>query len=152
MTEVRFFKIFVISGGNAPPTKSSRGILLPPFQIEVGSTKEQLLPLGYTFTRRVNHNPSVSSTIRRNPSLNLHHRRRSLAILGHAGLKCRIRFSLHLVLGLPCRLVHSCPFLSCPFSLSLSLSLSLSRSLSLYLSLSLSLSRFLAISLSIRSL
>ena len=35
------------------------------------------------------------------------HRRRSLAILGHAGLTWRMRLSLHLVSGLPCRLVHS---------------------------------------------
>ena len=46
-------------------------------------------------------------SVRRNPSLNCLHRRRSLAILGHAGPRWRIRLSLHLVLGLPCRLVHS---------------------------------------------
>ena len=46
-------------------------------------------------------------SVRRNPSLNCLHRRRSLAILGHAGPGCRIRLSLHLVLGLPCRLAHS---------------------------------------------
>ena len=45
--------------------------------------------------------------VRRNPSLICLHRRRSLAILGHAGPRWRIRLSLHLVLGLPCRLVHS---------------------------------------------
>ena len=43
----------------------------------------------------------------KNPSLNCLHRRRSLAILGHAGPTWRIRLSLHLVLGLPCRLIHS---------------------------------------------
>ena len=42
-----FLKIFVIPGGNAPPpTNSNGGILLPPFQIEVGGTKEQPPPLG----------------------------------------------------------------------------------------------------------
>ena len=46
-------------------------------------------------------------SVRRNPSLNCLHRCRSLAILGHAGPRWRIRLSLHLVLGLPCRLVHS---------------------------------------------
>ena len=46
-------------------------------------------------------------SVRRNPSLNCLHRRRFLAILGHAGPRWRIRLSLHLVLGLPCRLVHS---------------------------------------------
>ena len=46
-------------------------------------------------------------SVRRNPSLNCYHRRRALAILGHAGPKWRIRLYLHLVLGLPCRLVHS---------------------------------------------
>ena len=46
-------------------------------------------------------------SVRRNPSLNCFHRRRSLAILGHAGPKWRIRLSIHLILGLPCRLVHS---------------------------------------------
>ena len=35
-----FLKIFVIPGGNAPPKKSNGGIFLPPFQIEVGGTKE----------------------------------------------------------------------------------------------------------------
>ena len=45
--------------------------------------------------------------VRRNPSLNCLHRRRSLVILGHAGPRWRIRLSLHLVLGLLCRLVHS---------------------------------------------
>ena len=46
-------------------------------------------------------------SVGRNPSLNCLHRRRSLAILDHAGPRWRIRLSLHLVLGLPCRLVHS---------------------------------------------
>ena len=46
-------------------------------------------------------------SVRRNPSLNCFHRCRSLAILGHAGPRWRIRLFLHLVLGLPCRLVHS---------------------------------------------
>ena len=46
-------------------------------------------------------------SVRRNPSLNCFHRRRSLAILGHAVPRWRTRLSLHLVLGLPCRLVHS---------------------------------------------
>ena len=45
-------------------------------------------------------------SVRRNPSLNCFHRRRSLPIIGHAGPRWRIRLSLHLVLGLPCRLVH----------------------------------------------
>ena len=40
-----FLKIFVIPGGNAPPKKNG-GIFLPPFQIEVGGTKEHLPPLG----------------------------------------------------------------------------------------------------------
>ena len=51
-----FLKICVIPGGNAPPKQSNGGIVLPPFQIDVGGTKEQPPPLGYTFTRRVNHN------------------------------------------------------------------------------------------------
>ena len=51
-------------------------------------------------------------SVRRNLSLNCLHRHRSLAIPGHAGPKWRIRLSLHLVLGLPCRLVHS--FSWCP--------------------------------------
>ena len=38
------------------PKKSNGGIVLPPFQIDVGGTKEQPPPLGETFTRRVNHN------------------------------------------------------------------------------------------------
>ena len=46
-------------------------------------------------------------SVTRNPSLNCFHSCRSLAILGHAGSKWRTRLSLHLVLGLPCRLVHS---------------------------------------------
>ena len=42
-----FLKIFVIPGGNAPPNKSNGGgIFLPPFQIEVGGTKEHPPPLG----------------------------------------------------------------------------------------------------------
>ena len=36
-----FLKICVIPGGNAPPKKSNGGIVLPPFQIDVGGTKEQ---------------------------------------------------------------------------------------------------------------
>ena len=55
----------------------------------------------YAFTTSFFH------SVRRNPSLNRLHRHRSLAILGHAGPRWRIRLSLHLVLGLPCRLVHS---------------------------------------------
>ena len=45
---VIFLKIFVIPGWEyaPPPTKSSRGILLPHFQIEVGGTKEQPPTLG----------------------------------------------------------------------------------------------------------
>ena len=40
-----------------PPHNFQRGdTSAPPFQIEVGRTKEQPLPLGYTLTRRVNHN------------------------------------------------------------------------------------------------
>ena len=34
--------IFVIRRVNTSPTKSSRGIHLPPFQIEVGGTKTQI--------------------------------------------------------------------------------------------------------------
>ena len=41
-----FINIFVIPGGNTPPTNSNGGILLPPFQIEVGGTKEQHTPHG----------------------------------------------------------------------------------------------------------
>ena len=41
-----FIKLFVIPGGNALPKKSNRGIFLPPFQIEVGGTKEHPPPLG----------------------------------------------------------------------------------------------------------
>ena len=41
-----FLKICVIPGGNAPPKKSNEGIVLPPFQIDVGGTKEQPPPLG----------------------------------------------------------------------------------------------------------
>ena len=40
---MRFLKIFVIPRG-IRLTKSSRGILLPPFQIKVGRTKEQQPP------------------------------------------------------------------------------------------------------------
>ena len=36
-----FLKIFVIPGGMRPPKKSNGGIALPPFQIEVGGTREQ---------------------------------------------------------------------------------------------------------------
>ena len=43
---------------------------------------------------------------RRNSSLNFLHRRRSPTILGDAGPRWRMRLSLHLVLGLPCRIVH----------------------------------------------
>ncbi len=53
------------------------------------------------------YHQGIFHSVRRNPSLNCLHRRRSLAILGHAGPRWRIRLSLHLVLGLPCRLVHS---------------------------------------------
>ena len=45
-------------------------------------------------------------SVMRNHSLNCLHRRRSLAIVGHAGPRWQIRQS-HLVLGLPCCLVHS---------------------------------------------
>ena len=41
-----FLRIFGIPGGNAPPKKSNGGIVLPPFQIEVGGTKEHPPPLG----------------------------------------------------------------------------------------------------------
>ena len=43
-----FLKIFVILGGGgcAPIKKSNGGIFLPPFQIEVGGTKEHPAPLG----------------------------------------------------------------------------------------------------------
>ena len=58
------------------------------------------------------YHQSFFHSVRRNPSLNCFHRRRSLAILGHAGPKWRIRLSLHLVLGLPCCL--NCPFSWCP--------------------------------------
>ena len=54
------------------------------------------------------HHQGLFHSERRNPSLNCFHRRRSLAIIGHAGPRWRIRLSLHLVLGLPCRLVHYC--------------------------------------------
>ena len=54
----------------------------------------------------INHQGFFHS-VGRNPSLNCLHRRRSLAIVGHAGPRWRIRLSLYLVLGLPCRLVHS---------------------------------------------
>ena len=40
-------------------------------------------------------------------SLHCLHRHRSLAIIDHAEPRWRIRLSLHHVLGLPCRLVHS---------------------------------------------
>ena len=53
------------------------------------------------------YHQGIFHSVRRNPSLNCLNRRRSLAILGHAGPRWRIRLSLHLVLGLPCRLVHS---------------------------------------------
>ena len=49
---------------------------------------------------------TLDHSVRRTLSLNCLHRRRSLAILGHAGPKWRMTLSLHLVLGLPCRLVH----------------------------------------------
>ncbi len=41
-----FLKIFVIPWGNAPPKQSNGGIFLPPFQIEVGGTKEHPPSLG----------------------------------------------------------------------------------------------------------
>ena len=42
-----FLKIFEIPGGmSPPPTNSNGGIILPPFQIEVGGSKEQPPPLG----------------------------------------------------------------------------------------------------------
>ena len=41
-----FKKIFAIPGGNALPHKIKRGTPTPPFQIEVGGTKEQPPPLG----------------------------------------------------------------------------------------------------------
>ena len=41
-----FLKIFVIPWGNAPPKKSNGGVVLPPFQTEVGGNKEQPPPLG----------------------------------------------------------------------------------------------------------
>ena len=53
------------------------------------------------------YHQGIFHSVRRNPSLNCLHRRRSVAILGHAGPRWQIRLSLHLVLGLPCRLVHS---------------------------------------------
>ena len=46
-----------------PPPQIPTGIRLPPFQIEVGGSKEQSPPVGKTFTRRVNHNPPVSPTM-----------------------------------------------------------------------------------------
>ena len=39
-------KIFVIPGEIRPPQNPAEGILLPPFQLEVGGTKEQPPPLG----------------------------------------------------------------------------------------------------------
>ena len=53
------------------------------------------------------HYQGFFHSVRRNPFLNCFHRRRSIAIIGHTGPRWRIRLSLHLVLGLPCRLVHS---------------------------------------------
>ena len=41
-----FFKDICNSRGNAPPNKSNGGIFLPPFQIEVGGTKEHPPSLG----------------------------------------------------------------------------------------------------------
>ena len=42
-----FFKDMCNSRGEcAPPKKSNGGIVLPPFQIDVGGTKEQPPPLG----------------------------------------------------------------------------------------------------------
>ena len=41
------------------------------------------------------------------PSLNCLQRRRYLTIHGHEEPRWQMRFSLHLLLGLPCRLVHS---------------------------------------------
>ena len=52
------------------------------------------------------YHQGIFHSVRRNPSLNCLHRRRSLAILGHAGPRWRIRLSLHLVLGHSCRLVN----------------------------------------------
>ena len=60
----------------------------------------------YIFFTTIYHQDLFHS-VRRNPSLNCLHRRRSLAILGHEGPRWWIRLSLHLVLGLPCRLFHS---------------------------------------------
>ena len=51
------------------------------------------------------YHQGFSHSVRRNLSLNCLHRRRPLAIPGHAGPRWRIRLSLHLVLGIPCRLV-----------------------------------------------
>ena len=47
LTEMQFFLRYLkFQGGMRPPTNSNGGILLPPFQIEVGGSKEQPPPLG----------------------------------------------------------------------------------------------------------
>ena len=51
--------------------------------------------------------PGLYHSVRRNPSLNCLHRHRSLASVGHAKRRWWVRMSLHLVLCLPSRLVHS---------------------------------------------
>ena len=63
------------------------------------TNKQVLLSLNSQY---IYHLPPV-----RNPSLNCLPRRRALAIIVPAGTIWRIRLSLHRVLGLPCRLVHS---------------------------------------------
>ena len=64
-------------------------------------------PLCFWYLPFTIHHHGYFHSVRRNPSLKCFHRRRSLAILGHAGPRWRITLSLHVVLGLPCRLVHS---------------------------------------------
>ena len=71
-------------------------------QISIANVSPNLTNLPFTI-----YHQGFFHSVRRNPSLNCFHRRRSLAILGHAVPRWRTRLSLHLVLGLPCRLVHS---------------------------------------------
>ena len=46
LAEMRFLKTFEIPGGNTPPQYPAGGIHLPPFQIEMGGTKEQPAHIG----------------------------------------------------------------------------------------------------------
>ena len=74
-----------------------------------GSIMNMTMILNITCTWTIYHQ-GIFHSLRRNPSLNCLHRRRSLAIFGHTGPRWRIRLSLHLVLGLPI----PCPFSWCP--------------------------------------